>query len=539
MMDVALNIGAQLGDAARKETRPVVEGQTPSQRGGGRENANRPGGEGSEFQAAVSELSVITSDHAGEVTPASGDISAILQEPQIRISTPASNRKFHAVMSESPLIMSEDGGEVSAGSSDVSAILHESQIRIPIPASNHELHEATSELPLITLDDVGEVTPVSSDANPIPQEPQVRIFTPTSNREFHAAVSELSVITLDKTGEGAPILDDVSAVTHDPQHSNQTPVIVSNIISEQPQHLHQTAAGASTERGGLVVQGVGDLTNVKDTLGPKELPRAISLPGAKGSVSKDTPTTEATKRQPAPLNGPSQLVLPGVEEIAGEEIQVTEKQKPQISTLGDPSRATGARDGFTSLAANPAYQTSAPAITAITGETVSGDLDFDIVTELSASKRFVSQQAPMSQLLPSLTTSQATISSATVQIMAAIKATQRGEAIEVRLDPPEMGRVKIDFTMETPDAVRATLTAERGEILEHLRKNISDLEAQLKHAGFASIEFEFASNGENGFSAKSDASETSEQDDGDMSSRRDRDVVYLSMRSDAQLDLLA
>lgn len=135
---------------------------------------------------------------------------------------------------------------------------------------------------------------------------------------------------------------------------------------------------------------------------------------------------------------------------------------------------------------------------------------------------------------------QAALSAAPVaaaQIVAAIKAERTGNSVEVRLDPPEMGRVRIDFIMETAEAVRAVLTAERPETLEHLRRNMDDLLAQLKQAGFSTVDLEFSGEGASAFSENLEVS-TGDENAADDASQAEKDIVYLSIRDGAQLNLL-
>lgn len=123
------------------------------------------------------------------------------------------------------------------------------------------------------------------------------------------------------------------------------------------------------------------------------------------------------------------------------------------------------------------------------------------------------------------------------QLVAAVKAERvgNGNTIEVRLDPPEMGRVRIDFSLETADAVKAVVTVERSETLEHLRRNVNDLMDQLKQAGFASVDLEFSNQDSSAFEQGDTAALPDLEGDASM---QKHDVIYLSLRDDAQMDLL-
>ncbi len=525
-MEVASNIGAQLGDTVRKEAMPAVEKPVASHGGGGRENAHRQDGAEGGFQALVSELSAPASDDAEEVAPVLGDVSPVPQHSKIRIPIPSSNTGFHAAVSELSMIMSDDAGADTPISDDFTGALQERQIRIPYRSGSAEFNTAVSELSVIMSDDAEADARISDNFTGALQGRQTSITNQSGQAEFNAAVSELSMITSDGSGDDVPVIGVVNTVQRESKHSLSTLGATSNSVGEylaygdggvvvKPQRLGQTAATI-----------------------PVDAHRSV-LPDAKAVQTEKILLTGTPKRQSAPVNELSQLVLPGIEKIEGEGIQLTEKQRRQIATHGDLPRLPVSREGFSNLTTPSTTHISVPVITATIGEIADSELDIEMGMEFSVGKRLVGQQTLINHALSNPATPQAPALSATAQIMAAIKANRRGDAIEVRLDPPEMGRIKIDFTMETHDAVRATLTAERGETLDHLRKNISDLEAQLKQAGFASIEFEFSNNGEKEFATQSNASGMSDQDGGDIIPQRDRNIVYLSLRSNALLDLLA
>ena len=124
------------------------------------------------------------------------------------------------------------------------------------------------------------------------------------------------------------------------------------------------------------------------------------------------------------------------------------------------------------------------------------------------------------------------------QIQAAVSTRHGRETVEVRLDPPDLGRLRIEFNVENGDTIKAVLSAERSETLDFLKRNIVDLENQLKQAGFASIDFEF-SDTQRQFDA--DDTESSEFDAAQLDGAPPLDLrqkIYLSPREFARLDLL-
>ena len=84
------------------------------------------------------------------------------------------------------------------------------------------------------------------------------------------------------------------------------------------------------------------------------------------------------------------------------------------------------------------------------------------------------------------------------QITAAIRSTGGGASIELRLDPPELGRVRIDLDI-ADSGLRASLVAERAATGDLLRSHAGILAQQLQDAGFTEIDLQFgAPHGEGG-----------------------------------------
>jgi hypothetical protein len=66
-----------------------------------------------------------------------------------------------------------------------------------------------------------------------------------------------------------------------------------------------------------------------------------------------------------------------------------------------------------------------------------------------------------------------------------------GGAAEIHLDPLELGRLRLDIVTEG-EALLVTLSAERGETADLLRRHATELVAELRQAGFAQVHLGFA-----------------------------------------------
>lgn len=82
------------------------------------------------------------------------------------------------------------------------------------------------------------------------------------------------------------------------------------------------------------------------------------------------------------------------------------------------------------------------------------------------------------------------------QIVAAVVARNGENRLEVRLDPPELGRVMIGFEGEGTDFVRAVISADSPETLELMRRNLDVFQRALEAQGFANLDLHFAEHGQ-------------------------------------------
>ncbi|MEO1331526.1 MAG: flagellar hook-length control protein FliK [Pseudomonadota bacterium] len=74
---------------------------------------------------------------------------------------------------------------------------------------------------------------------------------------------------------------------------------------------------------------------------------------------------------------------------------------------------------------------------------------------------------------------------AAAQVSVAIAAQRENGVIELRLDPPELGRVRLELRFDGADTVSVTLQAERPETLDLLRRQADQLGRELIAAGLS------------------------------------------------------
>ena len=81
------------------------------------------------------------------------------------------------------------------------------------------------------------------------------------------------------------------------------------------------------------------------------------------------------------------------------------------------------------------------------------------------------------------------------QVVAALVSRHSEGRLEVRLDPPELGRVMIRFEGDGGELVRAVISADTPETLDLMRRNADAFQKSLTEQGFEGLDLEFAEHG--------------------------------------------
>ncbi len=104
--------------------------------------------------------------------------------------------------------------------------------------------------------------------------------------------------------------------------------------------------------------------------------------------------------------------------------------------------------------------------------------------------------SPSSQAAPPILQAPETPRAVVLQIVEILRAS--GErAVELRLQPEELGRLQLTMSQDASGTLTVSLYAERGETLDLLRRNIDLLAAELRALGYENLDFSFHGDGAN------------------------------------------
>lgn len=144
---------------------------------------------------------------------------------------------------------------------------------------------------------------------------------------------------------------------------------------------------------------------------------------------------------------------------------------------------------------------------------------FPIEGELApiASTPVEARASATAPLLP--TVSAARDPGAAIAQIAAAVARVGGDRVEVRLDPPELGRVVLNFVIRD-DQVVAQVSADRHETADLLRRNGDELQRSLRDGGFENISLEFGAENEEADTEQGASAASAESQDAEVAQPR-------------------
>jgi len=188
-----------------------------------------------------------------------------------------------------------------------------------------------------------------------------------------------------------------------------------------------------------------------------------------GSFARDT-ALENTER-PVSLEGSGEEA--GDSASNAERSLISEKRSLLTQSLISPSKFAGDHSQPATIAEFTSGQSSA------IGQTASGNF------EMAGAR-----QVHTGEALPPVAAAQI-IETVRNQISAMLSGAGSQTRLEVRLDPPELGRVLIEFRGQGGELVRAVIAAEAPETLDLLRRNADILERALEKGGLKNIDLDF------------------------------------------------
>ncbi len=213
---------------------------------------------------------------------------------------------------------------------------------------------------------------------------------------------------------------------------------------------------------------------------PRNTKAAIeSAPNANAAILAQA--SEA-KRQTAPVNNEVLLDV----ESAGPASDETRSFEPRFASRSEagamtPTVSTAAPVTISAFAAAPAV-----------AERLAGDDIYSapMIEADAIARTSLSGERPPIQFAPPATTAPA--GAAWAQVISAISERNGETKLELRLNPPELGRVTIAFESDGGEFVRAVINADSQQTLDLMRRNIDILQRELARSGLDNVNVELA-----------------------------------------------
>lgn len=355
-----------------------------------------------------------------------------------------------------------------------------------LPTAALAAESLADEAPLLaspTLPDTG-AAPVLATRLPMIRDSDASSFArPDAERTYHAALSASGQALPDDAGPDGPVTQSVPGDTR----PFQTP-------------------HAFSHDGGALMPVIG--SRARDAIAESVESSAQRVASTSGDVDVAPPPVRAgLAGAPASAVLPAQIpaaIATGVE--SQKDTAKPAVPEADLSIVVEPAEEEAPRPAM------PGHdgESSRPLAPAGRREHASGSSadhagnKMQSFGALPASPAAPATQAVMPTVQPVANAASAGLAThAAQQIGAAIARDPSAGRIELRLDPPELGRVEIQFDF-SDDALRAVVSAERTATADFLRRHSEVLMQHLREAGFSGVDLSFGSFAQGG-GARSEA----------------------------------
>jgi hypothetical protein len=287
---------------------------------------------------------------------------------------------------------------------------------------------------------------------------------------MHVPVKDALPTAADVATDGSAIAQNVPVKrTALPAH------VIDEIIAAAGRQEDQPATLPSSQSNPASASNIAALISAARatvTVLPSPEPGAAAKPGVKSDAKPAPPAAATGKNASTNAVTDGHAILPQPQDSIDTDAQNEKPVAPDIRTNAQdshPEPAVASQD-------KPQQTVSAPA-TQVQPQTVMNAAPM-VVGAPNATARI--QAGAAQTATPEL---QPNISALAVAIAA--KSVAGSKTFDIRLDPPELGRVDVHLTVDNDSKVQATVVADHPHTLELLQRGSQDLERALKDAGLS------------------------------------------------------
>ena len=115
----------------------------------------------------------------------------------------------------------------------------------------------------------------------------------------------------------------------------------------------------------------------------------------------------------------------------------------------------------------------------------------------------------------------------------------RDGSLELRLDPPELGSIRISLSPDNNGATQALVTADRTETLDLVRRHIEAFRAEAGNYGLSNLDFRFESGSQNRSSPEPEKKRPAARPNDSFATGFDGDTIYSAPLSGYGMDVFA
>ena len=242
----------------------------------------------------------------------------------------------------------------------------------------------------------------------------------------------------------------------------------------------RTHTGASSDGGASAdTSADGTASPLGDKPLPAHIPIVASQAGPKGQVEQ-TKASARARTQPADATAAD---LDGTDAATGGQRPPTQPGEP-TPTDAQPASAQVRSHEHERIGAPKADDLSLESVGAQVSEAARGGGG----SSQAVHAVLQANDQPAGPIAPAATTaapaaSEPLVPVAGLAVEIAARAQNGRNRFEIRLDPPELGRIDVQLDIDRGGQVTSRLVVERADTLEHLRRDAADLQRALEQAG--------------------------------------------------------
>ncbi|MEX6634703.1 flagellar hook-length control protein FliK [Hyphococcus lacteus] len=327
-----------------------------------------------------------------------------------------------------------------------------------------------------------------------------------------------------KKGEGETenagfftFLESLLSQAKKPSGTNENALVTVSAMSSENLPQGNFEFTPAIKRDGTINQETTEISTATSISGPVSGKPDLTISSGDADSSK---AGLVTQNNGLPLKSANlestNAAIDGESPEVSREIEIVDEAEGELRfPIGKSQQQKAVLNGA-AVVSNFALSNADASAVEVVGNQVSSDADIEIGERTTHSKL---------ETVSVTTDKSAHVNPMRDQIVAAVSNRQGDSRLEVRLDPPELGKLMIGFEGDSPDnIVRAVISADSPETLDLLRRNADVFQRALAEQGMGTLDLEFRQGGQQNSSGEEAPQSLLSLNAGEKNGAADQDV---------------